>query len=84
MTNRARGKSGKYAIGVARSASGELSGPWRHDPEPLNTDDGGHAMLFRDFGGQLRISYHAPNGAPHTRVCIRRVTDENGKLTIIP
>ncbi len=52
-------KAGKYAIGVARSESGELSGPWKHDPEPLNTDDGGHAMLFRDFSGQLRISYHA-------------------------
>ncbi len=77
-------KSGKYAIGVARSESGELKGPWKHDAEPLNTDDGGHAMLFRDFNGQLRISYHAPNGAPHTRVRIYKVTDVNGKLKIVP
>ncbi|WP_423736347.1 glycoside hydrolase family 43 protein [Chitinophaga caseinilytica] len=76
-------KAGKYAIGVARSESGELKGPWKHDPEPLNTDDGGHAMLFRDFSGQLRISFHAPNGAPHTRVRIHKVTEENGKLKII-
>lgn len=76
-------KNGKYAIGVARSASGKLQGPWQHDPEPLNTDDGGHAMLFRDFNGQLRISYHAPNTAPNTRVRIYRIEEQNGKLKII-
>ncbi|WP_341838638.1 family 43 glycosylhydrolase [Chitinophaga pollutisoli] len=76
-------KNGKYAIGVARSASGQLHGPWRHDPEPLNTDDGGHSMLFRDFNGQLRISYHAPNTAPDTRVRIYSVEEHNGKLNII-
>jgi hypothetical protein len=76
-------KKGQYAIGVARSASGRLEGPWRHDAEPLNTDDGGHAMLFRDFDGQLRISYHAPNTAPHTRVRIYGVEEHNGKLKIV-
>lgn len=76
-------KQGKYAIGVARSRSGQLQGPWIHDPEPLNTDDGGHAMLFTDFNGQLRISYHAPNTAPNTRVRIYEVKDINGNLTII-
>ena len=39
-----------YAIGVARSASGLVTGPWMHEPEPL-VEGGGHAMLVRDAYG---------------------------------
>ena len=54
--------NGQYAIGVARSQSGTILGPWLQDPQPLNpNDNGGHAMIFRDFDGVLRISYHSPN-----------------------
>ena len=31
------------------------------EPETLNSDDGGHAMVFKDLKGRLMISYHAPN-----------------------
>lgn len=54
-------KDGKYAIGQAISESGSVLGPWEQLPETLNNDDGGHAMLFEDLGGRLKISYHAPN-----------------------
>jgi beta-xylosidase len=74
-------KTGKYAIGVARSTSGTIAGPWQQDKTPLNNDDGGHAMLFTDFSGQLNISYHAPNSVSE-RLAIFKADDNNGQLTI--
>jgi arabinan endo-1,5-alpha-L-arabinosidase len=75
-------KAGKYAIGVARSESGTIQGPWKQDLLPLNDDDGGHAMLFKDFSGQLKISYHAPNSQTE-RPVIYTVSENNGKLAIM-
>lgn len=75
-------KAGKYAIGVARSASGSIAGPWKQDGQPLNDDDGGHAMIFKDFKGGLKISYHAPNSKAE-RPVIYSLKDEKGKLIIV-
>lgn len=75
-------KAGKYAIGVARSETGTILGPWKQDPQPLNDDDGGHAMLFKDFSGQLKISYHAPNSQTE-RPVIYTVSENNGRLAIM-
>lgn len=75
-------KNGKYAIGVTRSDNGQLSGKWTHDTAPLNNDDGGHAMIFKDIQGRLMISYHAPNTHP-TYAVIKELTDDNGHLTIV-
>ncbi|WP_129717623.1 glycoside hydrolase family 43 protein [Pedobacter sp. SYP-B3415] len=74
-------KTGKYAIGLSRSTSGTIAGPWLHDAAPLNDDDGGHAMLFNDFSGQLTISYHAPNSLTEHAV-VYKVSENNGKLLI--
>ena len=54
-------KDGQYAIGLAESTSGKVSGPWKQQPEPLFSKDGGHAMLFRSFEGKLYIVFHGPN-----------------------
>lgn len=54
-------EDGKYAIGQSISTSGNILGPWIHEKTPLNNDDGGHAMVFKDFKGRLMISYHSPN-----------------------
>lgn len=51
----------KYAVGLARSESGRLAGPWTQLPEPLWTDDGGHPMLFHTFDGRLVMAMHQPN-----------------------
>lgn len=56
-----------YALGVARSLSGEVTGPWEHVSEPLFARDGGHGMLFRTFDGQLVLSLHRPNKGPLER-----------------
>jgi beta-xylosidase len=73
-----------YAIGVARSKSGNILGPWTHESISLNPDDnGGHAMIFRDLNGELRISYHSPNTPSGTeRMAIYTVLDNNGILSI--
>ena len=51
----------KYAVGIARSKSGRLAGPWEQLPDPLWADDGGHPMLFKTFDGRLVMVIHQPN-----------------------
>lgn len=48
-----------YVQTLARSASGELSGPWVQ-LEPLIGNDSGHGMLFRSFDGRLMLVLHQP------------------------
>ncbi|MCF8346688.1 MAG: glycoside hydrolase family 43 protein [Bacteroidales bacterium] len=74
-------KTGKYAIGLARSESGSVKGPWIHFDEPLNNDNGGHAMLFTDLDGRLMISYHAPNSGD-TRAIIKEVYETEDRIVI--
>jgi hypothetical protein len=51
----------KYAVGVARSESGSVFGPWVQEPDPIWVDDGGHPMLFETFDGRLVMVIHQPN-----------------------
>ncbi len=51
----------KYAVGIARSTSGGVFGPWEQLPDPLWSDDGGHPMLFETFDGRLVMVIHQPN-----------------------
>jgi arabinan endo-1,5-alpha-L-arabinosidase len=62
-------KPGNYAVGMARSRSGAVTGPWEHAPDPLFEENGGHPMLFRTFDGQLMLALHQPNdgGPAHPR-----------------
>lgn len=64
-----------YAIGVARSASGAITGPWTQSRDPLFGRNGGHGMLFRDFTGRLMLTIHVPNGAPKERPIFIEVED---------
>jgi len=59
--------SGNYAVGIARSKTGKLAGPWEQSPTALFTADGGHPMLFRRFDGQLMMALHQPNKPPFER-----------------
>ena len=62
-----------YAVGMARSESGKITGPWKQLPYELYSQrlsasyDGGHGMLFRDTDGQLYLSIHSPNGKTGNR-----------------
>lgn len=72
--------SSQYSLGVARSKSGRIDGPWTQNAEPLFAKDGGHAMLFETFEGQLTISMHVPNRTPDERAAFFNVKEENGNL----
>ncbi|HEX6623421.1 MAG TPA: glycoside hydrolase family 43 protein [Pyrinomonadaceae bacterium] len=52
---------GGYTVGVARSTSGRLRGPWVQQAAPLFAEDGGHGMIFKRFDGQLMLVLHQPN-----------------------
>lgn len=65
----------KYSIGVARSQSGTILGPWVQDSLPLNDDNGGHAMIFNSFQNVPMISYHSPNEGD-TRIVMHELNDK--------
>lgn len=50
---------GQYTMGVAYSESGNLAGPWIHDPQPILPPNYGHGMIFRDFEGRDILSVHS-------------------------
>lgn len=56
--------SGGYVVAVARSTSGYMEGPWKHDEALLMDLNAGHSSLFRDFRGELFICTHSPD-TPH-------------------
>lgn len=58
---------GGYTVGVARSTSDEILGPWQQVPEPLYAGDGGHCMVFRTFDDRLWLAFHRPNQSPDER-----------------
>ena len=58
----------RYGLGISRSTSGRLAGPWVHEEQPLFADDGGHGMIFTAFDGQLVLALHAPNGQARCRL----------------
>lgn len=57
-----------YAMGVARSDSGNVLGPWVQNEKPLWAKNGGHGMVLHDSGGKNYLVFHAPNDSPNERV----------------
>jgi arabinan endo-1,5-alpha-L-arabinosidase len=56
-----------YAMGIARSTSGTVLGPWVQEDEPLWSNDGGHGMIARTLDGRLFLTLHQPNNSPFER-----------------
>jgi len=76
--------AGRYCLGVARSETGLIDGPWRQEPEPLLSGDGGHGMLFRGLDGELYLAAHTPNRTPLERAIFARVAESaSGRLTLL-
>lgn len=71
-----------YTCGYARSLSGEISGPWKQEPEPLFSQDGGHSMVFTRFDGTLMMCLHTPNRPGKERMLLFEMEDSFGKLHI--
>ncbi|MDF1605867.1 glycoside hydrolase family 43 protein [Nocardioides sp. YIM 152315] len=62
-----------YAMGVATSATGLVTGPWAQRQEPLWARNGGHGMIFTDLSGVHRLVFHWPNETPDERVKLAAV-----------
>jgi GH43 family beta-xylosidase len=75
------GKRG-YAMGLARSVSGSVLGPWVQDDQPIWGEDGGHGMVFRSFDGQLYLTLHTPNETPKERVVFVSIDETGGPLSL--
>lgn len=55
---------GGYAVAIARSETGDITGEWTHDKELLLDRNAGHSSLFTDLAGQMYICTHYPD-TPH-------------------
>ncbi|MFB9274353.1 glycoside hydrolase family 43 protein [Cohnella cellulosilytica] len=75
-------RGGKYAQAIARSASGEVDGPWEHLPEPIYESDGGHGMIFKTFAGDLLLALHTPNATPLERPVFLPLLEQDRRLKL--
>ncbi|WP_127593823.1 glycoside hydrolase family 43 protein [Paenibacillus lautus] len=73
---------GRYALGVAKSPTGKLTGPWLQEPEPLYSSDGGHGMVFRTWEGELMLTVHTPNRTPDERPIFIPVVEEGNSIKL--
>lgn len=69
-----------YVQSVARSASGDVRGPWTQ-LEPLLKRDSGHGMLFDTFDGQRMLVVHRP--FKNARGKLYEIRDAGGRLEIL-
>lgn len=78
--------NGGYAMGLARSMTGEITGPWVHQPDPLWPHDGGHGMIFKTFEGVPHLTLHHPNVTPNERPLFHPLTEfrDTVQLTGLP
>ncbi|MDF2959704.1 MAG: glycoside hydrolase [Paenibacillus sp.] len=72
-----------YALGVARSESGNVLGPWVHEEKALYQNDGGHGMIFKTFEDELILTIHTPNKTPQERPIFLKIAENEGKLTVL-
>lgn len=75
--------AGGYMVGVAKSESGSLRGPWKQHAEPLFADDGGHGMLFHRFDRQLMLILHQPEIIGQERARLFELEDLGDTLRIV-
>lgn len=71
-----------YALGVARSASGRVVGPWEQSATPLWGADGGHGMIFRTFAGDLMLTLHSPNTRGNERPVFVPIAECGDELVV--
>jgi beta-xylosidase len=71
-----------YAIAVAESASGEVTGPWFQHNDLLFAENGGHGMIFTSFDGRLMLVFHQPNKSPEERAQFYEINDLGTRLEL--
>ena len=73
-----------YAIGLARSVTGHITGPWVQSKAPLYSGDGGHGMVFTGLDGQLYLTIHTPNKTPDERPIFIPLQETKTGLVLAP
>lgn len=71
-----------YAVGAALSESGSVYGPWKQQKPPVFPENGGHAMVFKDWDKQYKLMLHYPNDKYKERPCIFNISIEEGIVSI--
>jgi len=71
-----------YAMGIARSESGRIEGPWLQDADPIWAADGGHGMIARTLDGGLLLTLPQPNTTPLERAVFRRLREAGGTVVL--
>ncbi|GAA1967963.1 glycoside hydrolase family 43 protein [Microbacterium deminutum] len=56
-----------YAMGIAKSETGTVLGPWTQRPRPIWARNGGHGMIFTN-ASKAYLVFHWPNDTPNERV----------------
>jgi len=71
-----------YAVGVAKSRSGDILGPWEQFDEPVFDLDGAHAAIFSRLNdGQLMMTLHrADRYHPTVRTLFFELEENNSGL----
>jgi len=72
-----------YAIGIARSVTGKVLGPWTQDSDLLFSKDGGHGMLFRTLEGKSLLAMHRPNVHPNERPAFVPIRESDAALHVL-
>lgn len=76
-------RAGSYAMGIARSTSGTIDGPWEHQAEPLWASDGGHGMIVRALDGRLLVTLHQPNVTPLERPVFAEIVETADSVRLV-
>ncbi|HHX01341.1 MAG TPA: family 43 glycosylhydrolase [Firmicutes bacterium] len=72
-----------YTMGIAKSTTGSIVGPWLQIPKPIFEKDGGHGMIFKTFDNKLMITVHTPNKTPYERPMFLEVQEKDGTLELV-
>lgn len=76
-------KNDSYAIGIAESTTGKVTGPWIQQDKLLFGENSGHGMLFKTFDGKMMLTFHGPNSpAGSERMKIFEIEDIGSTLVL--
>lgn len=76
-------KDGSYAIGIAESVTGKVTGPWIQQKDLLFEANGGHGMLFNTFDGRLMLTFHGPNSPSGSERMLIFEVEDNGETLLL-
>ena len=78
-----------YVVGLAKSETGKVTGPWSHFDEllyqkgdkPSFKEEGGHGMIFETKDGKILMPIHTPNSKCE-HVAFLNVIEKEGKIEV--